>query len=118
MFNTSNNTNNSSNNGGITSFLKLKWRTSTKYNIKPRLPNTVDDIERDWVRHNALKLAFENDFKAPIERLLQAGGSEVLDIGCGAGFWTTVNKESEINKRLIIFKGYGSSFSAFLFHWS
>ncbi|ORE07591.1 S-adenosyl-L-methionine-dependent methyltransferase [Rhizopus microsporus var. microsporus] len=89
MFNTSNNTNNNNSNGGITSFLKLKWRTSTKYNIKPRLPNTVDDIERDWVRHNALKLAFENDFKAPIERLLQAGGSEVLDIGCGAGFWTT-----------------------------
>ncbi|KAG1149351.1 hypothetical protein G6F37_003111 [Rhizopus arrhizus] len=56
--------------------------------MKPRLPNTADDIERDWVRHNALRLAFENDFKAPIERLLQAGGSEVLDIGCGAGFWT------------------------------
>ncbi|KAI9255985.1 S-adenosyl-L-methionine-dependent methyltransferase [Sporodiniella umbellata] len=84
MFSSSQDTNG----GGITSFIKLKWRSSTKYNLKPRLPNTPDDIERDWVRHNALRLAFENDFKAPIERLLQAGGSEVLDIGCGAGFWT------------------------------
>ncbi|KAI8373736.1 S-adenosyl-L-methionine-dependent methyltransferase, partial [Blakeslea trispora] len=81
--------------GGIvsnsfSSFWKLKWRTSRdpKLNIKQRLPNTVDDIERDWVRHSALKLAFEGNFKAPIQRLLQAGGSEVLDIGCGAGFWT------------------------------
>lgn len=95
MFNSSNDTNN--NTGGIASFLKLKWRSSTKYNMKPRLPNTADDIERDWVRHNALRLAFENDFKAPIERLLQAGGSEVLDIGCGAGFWTAVKKKMLIS---------------------
>ncbi|KAL9540022.1 hypothetical protein PS6_010948 [Mucor atramentarius] len=77
--------------GSTFSFLKLKWRTSKdpKLNIRQRLPNSVDDIERDWVRHSALKLAFEGDFKAPIQRLLQAGGSEVLDIGCGAGFWSS-----------------------------
>ncbi|KAI8640364.1 S-adenosyl-L-methionine-dependent methyltransferase [Parasitella parasitica] len=77
--------------GSAFSFLKLKWRGSKdpKLNIREALPNSVDDIERDWVRHSALKLAFESDFKAPIHRLLQAGGSEVLDIGCGAGFWSS-----------------------------
>ncbi|CEP16057.1 hypothetical protein [Parasitella parasitica] len=54
--------------GSAFSFLKLKWRSSKdpKLNIRERLPNSVDDIERDW-----------------------AGGSEVLDIGCGAGFWSS-----------------------------
>ncbi|KAG2237872.1 hypothetical protein INT48_002176, partial [Thamnidium elegans] len=94
MVNTSNaNANASTVNGGtFASFLKLKWRTSIKepkLNIRHRTPNSVDDIERDWVKHSALKLAFEGDFKAPIQRLLQAGGSEVLDIGCGAGFWSS-----------------------------
>lgn len=50
------------NSNTFASFLKLKWRTSTtkdpKLNIR-RVPNSVDDIERDWVRHSALKLAFE-----------------------------------------------------------
>ncbi|KAI8993427.1 S-adenosyl-L-methionine-dependent methyltransferase [Pilobolus umbonatus] len=84
--------NNNNNNGGVFSnFLKLRWRSSKdpKLHLRKTLPNTVDEIERDWVRHSALKMAFEGDFKAPIKRLLQAGGSEVLDIGCGAGFWTT-----------------------------
>ncbi|KAI7904618.1 S-adenosyl-L-methionine-dependent methyltransferase [Cokeromyces recurvatus] len=84
--------NNSSSTSSFSSFLKLKWRTSnkdTKLSIRQRLPNTVDDIERDWARHCALKLAFESDFKAPVQRLLQAGGCEVLDIGCGSGFWTS-----------------------------
>lgn len=47
--------------GTFSSFLKLKWRTSKdpKLNIRERLPNSIDDIERDWVRHSALKLAFE-----------------------------------------------------------
>ncbi|KAG2198006.1 hypothetical protein INT47_004973 [Mucor saturninus] len=86
------NSSNEVNGGTFANFLKLKWRTSLKdpkLNTRHRIPNTVDDIERDWVRHSALKLAFEGDFKAPIQRLLQAGGSEVLDIGCGAGFWTS-----------------------------
>lgn len=53
------------NSGTFASFLKLKWRTSTtstkdtKLNVRQRVPNSVDDIERDWVRHSALKLAFE-----------------------------------------------------------
>ncbi|KAI9468969.1 MAG: S-adenosyl-L-methionine-dependent methyltransferase [Benjaminiella poitrasii] len=83
--------NNTNNNSTFSSFLKLKWRTSKgpKLSIRQRTPNTVDDIERDWVRHCALKLAFEGDFKAPIQKLLQAGGCEILDIGCGAGFWTS-----------------------------
>lgn len=54
-------TTNTSSTGSTFSFLKLKWRTSKdpKLNIRQRLPNSVDDIERDWVRHSALKLAFE-----------------------------------------------------------
>jgi hypothetical protein len=53
------------NSGTFANFLKLKWRTSTtstkdpKLNIRQRVPNSMDDIERDWVRHSALKLAFE-----------------------------------------------------------
>lgn len=50
------------NGGTFANFLKLKWRTSLKdpkLNMRHRIPNTVDDIERDWVRHSALKLAFE-----------------------------------------------------------
>lgn len=49
------------NTGGFTSFLKMKWRTSKdpKSTIRRRMPNTLDDIERDWVRHCALQLAFE-----------------------------------------------------------
>jgi hypothetical protein len=59
---TNSNTNNTTGGGStFSSFLKLKWRTSKdpKLNIRERLPNSVDDIERDWVRHSALKLAFE-----------------------------------------------------------
>ncbi|KAI8984410.1 S-adenosyl-L-methionine-dependent methyltransferase [Mycotypha africana] len=82
--------NSSKRNSVFTDFLKLKWRSSKepKINLRQRLPNTVDDIERDWVKHNALRTAFEGDFKAPVGRLLEAGGLEVLDIGTGAGFWT------------------------------
>ncbi|KAI9497010.1 S-adenosyl-L-methionine-dependent methyltransferase [Zychaea mexicana] len=73
----------------FTSFLKSKWRSSPKDGKQLRQINSVIDVERDWVRHSALKLALEGDFKAPIDQLLKSGGSEVLDIGCGAGFWTT-----------------------------
>ncbi|CAO3642067.1 unnamed protein product [Cunninghamella echinulata] len=33
-------------------------------------------------------MAFEGEFKAPIRQQLLSGGCEVLDIGCGAGFWS------------------------------
>jgi hypothetical protein len=51
----------SPNNGGFSNFLKMKWRTSKdpKLNYRYKGPNTADDIERDWIRHSALKLAFE-----------------------------------------------------------
>ncbi|KAG2223233.1 hypothetical protein INT45_006114 [Circinella minor] len=72
----------------FTNFLKSKWRSSPKDGRQSR-QNAMADVERDWVRHSALKLALDGDFKAPIDQLLKSGGSEVLDIGCGAGFWTT-----------------------------
>ncbi|KAI8370334.1 S-adenosyl-L-methionine-dependent methyltransferase [Radiomyces spectabilis] len=74
---------------GFAGFLKSIRRTNKDAKLS-RHPagNTINDIECDWVRHSALKLAFEGDFKAPLQRLLQAGGNEVLDIGCGSGFWT------------------------------
>ncbi|KAI8148669.1 S-adenosyl-L-methionine-dependent methyltransferase [Fennellomyces sp. T-0311] len=73
----------------FTSFLKSKWRSNPKDGKQSRQINSITDVERDWVRHSALKLALDGDFKAPIHDLLKSGGSEVLDIGCGAGFWTT-----------------------------
>ncbi|KAI9274493.1 S-adenosyl-L-methionine-dependent methyltransferase [Phascolomyces articulosus] len=72
----------------FTNFLKSKWRSSPKDGRQSRI-NAITDVERDWVRHSALKLALDGDFKAPIDQILKSGGSEVLDIGCGAGFWTT-----------------------------
>ncbi|KAL0081941.1 S-adenosyl-L-methionine-dependent methyltransferase [Phycomyces blakesleeanus] len=73
-----------------TSYFISKLLSSTKDTKSYRpAPNSIEDIERDGVRHNALKLAFKGDFKAPLQRQLQAGGCEVLDIGCGSGFWTS-----------------------------
>ncbi|KAI8093619.1 S-adenosyl-L-methionine-dependent methyltransferase [Halteromyces radiatus] len=73
----------------ITSFFKSKWRSSTR-DLKPwkPIPNTRDHIERSWVQHNALQIAFEGDYMAPMKQALLSGGCEVLDIGCGAGFWS------------------------------
>ncbi|ORZ00178.1 S-adenosyl-L-methionine-dependent methyltransferase [Syncephalastrum racemosum] len=75
----------------FTSFIKSKWRsnTSTKSSRQYASSPSITDIERDWVRHSALKLALDGDYRAPLHDSLRSGGSEVLDIGCGAGFWTT-----------------------------
>ncbi|KAI7868136.1 S-adenosyl-L-methionine-dependent methyltransferase [Spinellus fusiger] len=73
-----------------TSYFISKLLSGTKDTKAYRpTPNSIHDIERDQVRHNALKLAFKGDFKAPLQRQLQAGGCEVLDVGCGPGFWTS-----------------------------
>ena len=42
----------------FTSFLKSKWRSSPKDDRQTRL-NAITDVERDWVRHSALKLALD-----------------------------------------------------------
>ncbi|SAM00577.1 hypothetical protein [Absidia glauca] len=74
----------------FTSFLKAKWRSSTTKVLKPwkPIPNTRDYIEKSWVQHNALNMAFDGDTMAPVAQSLLSGGCEVLDIGCGAGFWS------------------------------
>ncbi|KAI7885860.1 S-adenosyl-L-methionine-dependent methyltransferase [Lichtheimia hyalospora FSU 10163] len=74
---------------GFASFLKSKWRSRDERPSRPQTINAMTDVERDYVRHSALKLALDGDFQAPIHQLLKSGGSEILDIGCGAGFWTT-----------------------------
>ncbi|KAI8330482.1 S-adenosyl-L-methionine-dependent methyltransferase [Chlamydoabsidia padenii] len=74
----------------LTNYLKSKWRSSTTKILKPwkPIPNTKDYIEKSWVQHNALQMAFDGDFMAPVAQSLLSGGCEVLDIGCGAGFWS------------------------------
>ncbi|KAI9322230.1 S-adenosyl-L-methionine-dependent methyltransferase [Dichotomocladium elegans] len=73
----------------FTSFLRSKWRSANGKPSRPQSLNATTDIERDWIRHSALKIALDGDFQAPMHQLFKSGGNEILDVGCGAGFWTT-----------------------------
>jgi hypothetical protein len=44
--------------GGLSSFLKSRWRTSLKDQQPQKRENTPEDIERDWIKHQGLHFAF------------------------------------------------------------
>lgn len=44
---------------GFASFLKSKWRSRDERPSRPQTINAMTDVERDYVRHSALKLALD-----------------------------------------------------------
>jgi len=49
---------------------------------------TYDEHDRVTLEHYVLKMAIGKNFVAPVAEVLEKGGAEVLDVGCGPGMWT------------------------------
>jgi ubiquinone/menaquinone biosynthesis C-methylase UbiE len=55
--------------------------------IMKMIPNNLAPEQRYTQLHNAITILFNGRYQAPIEDLLDNGGN-VLDVGCGMGFWS------------------------------
>ncbi|CAG8604632.1 3675_t:CDS:2 [Cetraspora pellucida] len=47
-----------------------------------------EESKRLQRRHQLFKRIWQNNFSAPVDETLTAGGARVLEIGCGPGMWT------------------------------
>lgn len=53
----------------------------------PEFHMNEDEIDRQTVEHFTFKLAFKQNFVAPVDNVLTTGGARCLDVGTGMGIW-------------------------------